>query len=116
MPSLEDDKSRFSFNRAEVGGSLGDLGTFIPLLVGMVSQCGVQLGPALFCAGAMNITTGVLFRIPMAVQPMKAIAAVAIAEGLTEPQILAAGILTSIVVLVVGVAIGGLGGEKAEEA
>jgi hypothetical protein len=86
------------FNRAEIAGSLGDLGTFVPLLAGMVHRCGLQLGPALFCAGMMNVATGLLFRIPMPVQPMKVIAAVAIAEGLNEVQILIAGITASTVV------------------
>ncbi len=88
------------FNRAELGGALGDLGTFIPLLVGMVTNCGLQLGPALFCAGLINVTTGLMFEIPLAVQPMKAIATVAIGEGMNEPQILVAGIATSITILV----------------
>jgi hypothetical protein len=92
------------FDRAEAAGALGDLGTFIPLLVGMVNRCGLQLGPALFCAGLMNVLTGLAFGIPMPVQPMKAIAAVAIAEGLTEPQILAAGIVTGAVVLMLALA------------
>lgn len=69
----------------------------------MVSRCGLQFGPALFFAGLMNLISGLVFRIPMPVQPMKAIAAVAIAEGLNESQILAAGIATSIVVLLLGV-------------
>lgn len=91
------------FNRAEMGGALGDLGTFIPLLVGMVNRCGLQFGPALFCAGLMNFFSGVAFGIPMPVQPMKAIAVVAIDEGLTEPQILAAGIITSVVILTLAI-------------
>ncbi|MCH7872119.1 MAG: putative sulfate/molybdate transporter [Planctomycetes bacterium] len=93
---------RLRFDRNEAGGALGDLGTFIPLLVGMVHQCGLQIGPALLCGGAMNIVSGFLFRIPMPVQPMKAIAAVAIAEGLNESQILAAGIVTGGVILLLG--------------
>jgi len=92
--------SGLSFNRAEMAGALGDLGLFIPLLVGMVNRCGLQFGPALFCAGLMNLTTGLLFGIPMPVQPMKAIAAVAIGEGLNESQIMAAGIATGVVILV----------------
>lgn len=96
------DNSGIRFNRHEAGGALGDLGTFIPLLVGMVNQCGLQIGPALFCAGAMNVVTGLAFRIPMPVQPMKAIAAVAIAEGLSESQILSAGIITGGVILLLG--------------
>ena len=90
------------FNRAELAGSLGDLGTFIPLLVAMVSQCGLQLVPSLIAAGLMNIVTGFAFGIPMPVQPMKAIAAVAIAEGLSESQILTAGITTGLVILILG--------------
>ena len=92
-------RPRLRFDRSEAVGALGDLGTFIPLLVGMVNRGGLQLGPALFFAGLMNIVTGLVFGIPMPVQPMKAIATVAIAEGLNEAQIVAAGILTSVVVL-----------------
>ena len=91
------------FNRAEVAGALGDLGLFIPLLVGMVNRCGLQFGPALFCAGLMNLCTGVAFGIPIPVQPMKAIAAVAISEGLNQSQILAAGIATGMVILVLAI-------------
>ncbi len=94
---------RLRFNRAELGGALGDLGVFIPLLVGMVNRCGLQFGPALFCAGAMHLASGLVFGIPIPVQPMKAIAAVAIGEGLTEAQILAAGIVTGAVVLILAV-------------
>ena len=91
------------FNRAEFAGSLGDLGTFIPLLVAMVSQCGLQLVPSLIAAGLMNIVTGFAFGIPMPVQPMKAIAAVAISEHLNEAQILTAGITTGLVILLLGI-------------
>src|SRR3990172_4072167 len=87
------------FNRAEAGGALGDLGTFIPLLLAMVHQCGLQFGPSLLAAGLMNIVTGLAFGIPMPVQPMKAIATVAIAEGMNESQIIAAGIATGAMVL-----------------
>lgn len=95
--------STLRFSRAELAGSVGDLGTFIPLLVAMVSQCGLQLVPSLVGAGLMNIVTGFAFGIPMPVQPMKAIAAVAIGEKLTESQILAAGISTGAVILVLGI-------------
>ncbi len=89
-------------NRHEIAGSLGDLGTFLPLLVGMSAENGLDFASALFFAGLFNIVTGFLFPIPMAVQPMKAIAAVALTEGLTVPQILAAGATVSIVILVLG--------------
>lgn len=91
---------RLRFSRSEASGALGDLGTFIPLLVGTVHNCGLQLGPALFLAGLMNVITGLTFGIPMPVQPMKAIATVAMAEGFDESRILAAGILTGAALLV----------------
>jgi hypothetical protein len=90
------------FDRNELAGSLGDLGTFLPLLVGMASQNGLDFASALFFAGLFNLVTGLTFAIPMAVQPMKAIAAIALTEGLTVPQILAAGVMVSAVVLVLG--------------
>lgn len=90
-------------DRNEIAGSLGDLGTFLPLLVGMAAQNGLDFAAALFFAGLFNIVTGLTFSIPMAVQPMKAIAAVALTEGLTVPQILAAGATVSLVILVLGV-------------
>ena len=95
--------ARMRFTRAEAAGALGDLGVFVPLLVGMVNRCGLQLGPTLLLTGAMNVVTGVVFRIPIPIQPMKAIAAVAIAEGFTESQILTAGIATGAVLLLLAV-------------
>ena len=59
-------------DRHEISGSLGDLGTFLPLLVGMSITNGLNFASALFFAGLFNIITGVTFSIPMAVQPMKA--------------------------------------------
>jgi MFS superfamily sulfate permease-like transporter len=79
------------------------MGTFIPLLVGMSITNGLDFASALLFAGLFNIITGFMFSIPMAVQPMKAIAAVAISENLTVPQILAAGVWTSAVILFLGV-------------
>jgi MFS superfamily sulfate permease-like transporter len=90
------------FDRQEASGALGDLGTFLPLVLGMAQQNGLDFGVALFFAGVLNLLTGCLFAIPMAVQPMKAIAAVAITQHLTVPQILAAGMIVSAIVLVLG--------------
>lgn len=90
------------FNRHEIAGSLGDMGTFLPLLVGMAVQNGLDFGASLFFAGLFNVVTGLIFTVPMAVQPMKAIATVAITSGLPVTQILAAGVTVSVVILVLG--------------
>jgi len=94
---------RARFNRHEIGGSLGDLGTFLPLLVGMAAQNGLDFAAALFFAGLSSLITGLCFSIPMAVQPMKGIAAVALTEGMTAPQIVAAGATVAVVILILGV-------------
>jgi MFS superfamily sulfate permease-like transporter len=107
-PALQPGKKILGFaiprlNRHEISGSLGDLGTFIPLLVGMSITNGLDFTSALFFSGLFNIVTGMTFSIPMAVQPMKAIAAIAISENLRLEQILAAGIWTSGIILFLGI-------------
>lgn len=87
------------FNAQELAGSLGDLGTFLPLAVGLTVVCGMDLGLILIFAGLMHIFSGWRFRQPMPVQPMKAIAAVAITEGLMPGEIAAAGLLMGLFVL-----------------
>ena len=78
---------------SEISGSLGDLGILIPLLVGMAHQGSVHFVPALFFAGLWNFATGLLWDVPMCVQPMKTIAAVALADGLSRVQVSLAGLL-----------------------
>lgn len=88
---------------SEVSGALGDLGTFLPLVVGLTQEVGLDLGTTLLFSGVYNVLTGFMFDIPMPVQPMKTIAAVALSgNGLSIPQIMAAGIFVSACVLVLG--------------
>ncbi|CAM6091726.1 unnamed protein product [Calypogeia fissa] len=89
----------------EVNGSLGDLGTFLPLLLTLAFVNGVDLGTTLMFTGLYNIVTGIVFGIPMPVQPMKYIFVAAIADNnpMTVPQIMAAGLSTALVLLVCGV-------------
>lgn len=68
----------------------------------MSVQNGLDFAAGLFFAGLFNLITGLTFAIPMAVQPMKAIAAVALTEGLTVGQIVAAGATVSLVILLLG--------------
>jgi len=91
------------FNLIEFSGSLGDLGTFIPLVVSLVIVTGMDGGTILVFAGLFNILTGILFNQPIPVQPMKAIAAVAIAEGLMPGEIAAAGFASGLVVFLLGI-------------
>ncbi|KAG8464808.1 hypothetical protein KFE25_010176 [Diacronema lutheri] len=79
----------------EVSGSLGDLGLFLPLFLGMHRLGKIAAVPALFWAGAFNVVTGVIWDLPMCVQPMKTIAAAAITGELTAIEVNLAGMLVS---------------------
>jgi hypothetical protein len=78
----------------ELSGMLGDLGLYIPLVLALSVSGQVSLGATLIFSGLSNIITGFTFSIPMCVQPMKSIAAIALSDNLTTPQIMASGILT----------------------
>jgi len=87
------------FDSRELAGSLGDLGTFLPLALAMALVCDMNIGLIFIFAGLLNIATGWWLRQPLPVQPMKAIAAVAIAEGLSPGVIAASGIWMGVMVL-----------------
>lgn len=80
---------------AELSGSLGDLGTLLPLMTTLVLTNSISLPSTLLFTGAANVLTGLAFGIPLPVQPMKAIAAVAIARQFTLEQNAAAGLVVA---------------------
>ena len=80
---------------AELSGSLGDLGTLLPLMTALVITGSISLPSTLLFTGAANILTGAAFGHPLPVQPMKAIAAVAIARKFTVEENAAAGIVVA---------------------
>ncbi|NYT05315.1 MAG: sulfate transporter, partial [Methanomicrobiales archaeon] len=57
--------------------------------------------------GIWYILIGIIYRIPVPVEPMKAMGAIVIAEGLLQGEIVAAGILTGIILLIIGL-LGGM--------
>jgi hypothetical protein len=87
------------FDLPEISGGLGDLGTFVPLTASLIIVCGMEGGSVLFFAGLLNVLVGLVFNQPIPVQPMKAIAAVAIADALAPGEIAAAGFLSGAILL-----------------
>ncbi|PGH01544.1 hypothetical protein AJ79_07892 [Helicocarpus griseus UAMH5409] len=88
---------------SEISGALGDLGTFLPLLTALTINSSISLPATLIFSGLYNILTGLYFGLPLPVQPMKAIAAVAIAKHFSPGQIGAAGIFVGAVILLFSV-------------
>ncbi|GKU99466.1 hypothetical protein SLEP1_g12316 [Rubroshorea leprosula] len=89
---------------AEVNGAMGDLGTYIPIVLALTLAKDLDLGTTLIFTGIYNIVTGALYGVPMPVQPMKSISAVAISSGsdFGIPEIMAAGICTGGILLILG--------------
>lgn len=84
---------------------MGDLGTYIPIVMALTLAKDLNLGTTLIFTGIYNIVTGVIYGVPMPVQPMKSISAVAISSGqdFSIPEIMAAGICTAGALLLLGV-------------
>ena len=93
----------YKFNRLEMAGSLGDLGTLLPLAVGMILINGLMPGAMFLTVGIYYIFAGIYFGITVPVQPMKVISAYAIATSMSASQITAAGYLMGLVLLLIGI-------------
>ena len=93
---------RFRFNRMELAGSLGDLGTLLPIAIAMILFNGLNPMGLFFSVGLFFIMSGIYFGVTVPVQPMKVIGAYAIARSMTPDQILAATLLMGAILLVVG--------------
>jgi len=87
------------FNKMEFAGALGDLGTFVPLFIALVSINGLNPAVTLNIMGVFYVFCGVYYKLPVPVQPLKAVAAIAIVSGLSISVISASAILMGIILL-----------------
>lgn len=56
---------------SEISGALGDLGTLLPLMITLAVNGSISLSTTLVFSGFYNLVTGIVFGIPLPVQPMK---------------------------------------------
>jgi MFS superfamily sulfate permease-like transporter len=84
------------FDRSELAGAFGDLGTLIPFVVGYITINRLDPQGVLLGFGLLAVVTGLYFRTPMSVQPMKAIATVAVThpEAVTPGGIFVSALVT----------------------
>lgn len=85
--------SRLNFSLHEVAGSVADLGVMVPLVILLIVKNGMNPTAVLLLAGLLYVVSGLVFRVPVSVQPLKAVSVIAIASGLSPSVIGAAGIL-----------------------
>src|SRR5437764_9064926 len=77
----------------ECSGACGDLGTFIPHVIGAMTVAGLAPAGVLFGFAVFLIGTGLFYGLPIPVQPMKAVAAVILTDGLWPVGVAAAGMI-----------------------
>jgi sulfate permease, SulP family len=95
-------KSNYLFNRVEFAGALGDLGTLLPLAIGLILINGLSPAGLFLSIGLFYVFSGLYFGVTVPVQPMKVIGAYAIATGMTAAQITASGFMVALVLLIIG--------------
>jgi MFS superfamily sulfate permease-like transporter len=88
-----------SFGLQEWSGAFADLGLLIPVVAALVLTNGFNATPVLLVFGAAYIFSALYYRLPMPVQPLKAMAAIAIAQGLGADVVSAAALLMAAVLL-----------------
>ena len=93
------------FNRSELAGAFGDLGTLVPFVVGYITLNRLDPQGVLLGFGLLAVVTGLYFRTPMPVQPMKAIATTAVThpEAITPGAIFVSAIVTGVFWLGLGI-------------
>jgi len=90
------------FSLSELAGSLGDFGTIIPLIIAVALVSDVNTRYVLLFFGIWFILTGLYYRLPIPLEPMKAIAVIVIAGGISSGEIAASGLILGLIFLVLG--------------
>jgi len=96
MPSSQRDPVK------ELSGALGDIGTLLPLSLGAVAVAGLAPVPVLLGFAAFYIATGLYYRLPIPVQPMKAVAALLLTAQVSAQSLVASGVLIGAILLLLG--------------
>jgi sulfate permease, SulP family len=76
----------------DLSGAIADLGILVPLSAALVLINGLDPGSVLLVAGLLVLGAGIAFGLPFPVQPLKALTALAVAQGLAPDVIHAAGL------------------------
>jgi xanthine/uracil permease len=100
--SLRRAAGQFRFDRAELAGAVADLGVLVPIAVALIVKNGLTPTAVLLPAGLLYVMAGVLYRVPVPVQPLKAFGAIAIAHGFGASEIAAGALLMGGVFVVLG--------------
>jgi predicted benzoate:H+ symporter BenE len=95
------------FDRMEIAGAFGDLGTLVPFVVAYISILKMDPYGVLLAFGVSMIVCGLVYRTPIPVQPMKAAGAIATTQAaqtltITSGMVWGASFVTGLVWLLLG--------------
>lgn len=96
-------RPRIRFDRNELSGAFGDIGTDFPLIAGMILTANLNPASVLTMFGLMQVLTGFLYGMPMPAQPLKAMAVLIIGGKATGAMLYGAGLAIGIVMLLLAV-------------
>jgi MFS superfamily sulfate permease-like transporter len=96
------------FDRHELAGSFGDIGTDLPLIVGMILAVGLDSASVFIVFGSLQILTGLAYGLPMPMQPLKAMAVLVITQKISGGVLFGAGLAIGALMLLLSLS-GALG-------
>ncbi|WP_280546220.1 putative sulfate/molybdate transporter [Halomonas sp. 11-S5] len=89
----------FTSLSGDISGAFGDLGTLLPFVISAISLGVLAPTPVFFGFAAGYLLVAVVYRLPIAVQPMKALGAIILTGGLTSLETAWAGTIIGAVLL-----------------
>jgi predicted benzoate:H+ symporter BenE len=98
----EETRPPLRFGISELAGSFGDFGTILPISLALAATGALAIGPILLFLGIWFIVTGYYYRYPVPVEPMKAIAIIAVSAGMSSGEIAAAGLILGVLFFLFG--------------
>ncbi len=100
---IEKQTARWPLTRWDVAGAFGDMGILFPIAIALISLNHMNPTAVFFTAGLAYVLAGAYFRIPISVQPFKAVAAIALALQLPPSSIASAGLLMGVLLALIGI-------------
>ena len=100
VAALKSAAPRLAFNRHELSGAFGDIGTDLPLIIAMIPAAGLDPASVFTLFGVMQILTGLVYGLPMPMQPLKAMAVIVITEKVAGATLFGGGFAIGVAMLV----------------
>mgnify|MGYP005832671613 CR=1 FL=1 len=97
------ESSGLSLSLTEVSGAFGDLAVLAPILTALITVNHLDPTGVFLVVGLAYVVNGLYYRLPIPVQPLKAVSVTAIALGLSGQVVSAAGLVMGVILLFLAV-------------